>query len=135
VTAYRFIDAEKARHTVRMICRVIGVSRAAYYVWRDAQVAPNADADALVRVHIRGVHRASRGTYGSPRMTAALRKQGLRVNHKRVARIMREEGLQGAPRRRFRGSTTRGFLMSCCGARAVRRPCKVAPARRRPTIA
>ena len=106
MTAYRFIDAEKARHTVRMICRVIGVSRAAYYVWRDAQVAPHADADALVRVHIRGVHRASRGTYGSPRMTAALRKQGLRVNHKRVARIMREEGLHGTPRRRFRGTTT-----------------------------
>ena len=37
MTAYRFIDAEKAHHTVRMICRVINVSRAAYYVWRDAQ--------------------------------------------------------------------------------------------------
>ena len=103
---FAFIDAEKARHTVRMICRVIRVSRAAYYAWRDAQVAPKADVDALVRVHIRGVHRASRGTYGSPRMTAALRKQGLHVTHKRVARIMREEGLYGAPRRRFRGATT-----------------------------
>lgn len=39
-------------------------------------------------------------------MTAALRKQGLRVNHKRVARILREEGLCGTPRRRFRGTTT-----------------------------
>ncbi len=106
MTAYRFIDAEKAHHTVRMICRVIRVSRAAYYVWREAQADPSAEADAVVRVHIRGVHRASRGTYGSPRMTAALRKQGLRVNHKRVARIMREEGLRGAPRRRFRGTTT-----------------------------
>ena len=103
---YRFIDAEKANHAVRMICRVLHVSRAAYYAWRDAQEAIGVDADALVRVHVRGLHRASRGTYGSPRMTAALRKQGVVINHKRVARIMREEGLQGAPRRRFRGSTT-----------------------------
>ena len=45
MTAYRFIDAEKAHHTVRMICRVISVSRAAYYVWRDAQRVPNANAN------------------------------------------------------------------------------------------
>ena len=106
MTAYRFIDAEKAHHTVRTMCRVIGVSRAAYYGWRNAQSGTSVDSDALVRVHIRGTHRASRGTYGSPRMTAALRKQGLRVNHKRIARIMREEGLHGVPRRRFRGTTT-----------------------------
>ncbi len=106
MTTYRFIDAEKANHTVRMMCRVLQASRAAYYAWRETQEAAGIDADALVRVHVRGLHRASRGTYGSPRMTAALRKQGVVVNHKRVARIMREEGLQGAPRRRFRGSTT-----------------------------
>ena len=106
MTTYRFIEAEKANHTVRMICRVLRVSRAAYYAWRDAQEVVGVDADARLRVHVRGLHRASRGTYGSPRMTAALRKQGVVVNHKRVARIMREEGLQGAPRRRFRGSTT-----------------------------
>ena len=106
MTTYRFIEAEKANHTVRMICRVLRVARAAYYAWREAQEAVGVDADARLRVHVRGLHRASRGTYGSPRMTAALRKQGVVVNHKRVARIMREEGLQGAPRRRFRGSTT-----------------------------
>ena len=105
MTMYRFIDSEKANHAVRMICRVIRVSRAAYYAWRSAQAA-EVEAEARVRVHIRGLHRASRGTYGSPRVTAALRKQGVLVNHKRVARIMRAEGLQGLPRRRFRGSTT-----------------------------
>ncbi len=110
MTTYRFIEAETANHTVKLICRmscrVLCVSRAAYYAWREAQEATGVDADALVRVRVRGIHRASRGTYGSPPMTAALRKQGVVVNHKRVARIMREEGLQGAPRRRFRGSTT-----------------------------
>lgn len=106
MTAYRFVDAEKAHHAVRMLCRVLQISRAAYYAWRRTRFAATPDADALVRVHVRSVHRASRGAYGSPRMTAALRKQGLCVNRKRVARIMREEGLEGAPRRRFRGTTT-----------------------------
>jgi putative transposase len=59
-----------------------------------------------MRMHIRGLHRASRGTYGSPRVTAALRRQGVLVNHKRVARLMHPEGLEGQPMRRFRGSTT-----------------------------
>jgi|GEM_PF-1840961 len=84
---------------------VIRVSRAAFYAWRRAKPA-EVESEARVRVHLRGLHRASRGTYGSPRVTAALRKQGVLVNHKGVARLMRAEGLQGLPRRRFSGSTT-----------------------------
>ena len=45
-------------------------------------------------------------TYGSPRMTKVLKTQGFNVNRKRVARLMREEGLTGIPKRRFRGCTT-----------------------------
>ena len=74
------------------------MSRAAYDAWRDAEEAAGVEAAALVRVHVRGLHRASRGTYGSPRMTAALRKQGVVINLKRVARLIREDGLQGGPR-------------------------------------
>ena len=98
MTAYRFIDAEKANHTVRMICRVPHVSRAACYAWRDAEEDAGVEADALVRVHVRGLHRARPRTYRSPRKTAAPRNQGVVFNHKRVARITREEGLQGGPR-------------------------------------
>jgi putative transposase len=73
--------------------------------WRRAKPV-EVESEACIRVHIRGLYRASRGTYGSPRVTAALRKQGVLVNHNRVARLMRAEGLQGLPRRRFRGSPT-----------------------------
>ncbi len=59
-TTYRFLEAEKANHTVRMICSVFCVSRATYHAWRDPQEAVGVDADALLRVHIRGLHRASR---------------------------------------------------------------------------
>lgn len=104
MTAFRFIEAEKANHTVRRMCRVLRVSRAGYYAWRAR--SPETREDLALVVHIRSIHRESRGTYGSPRVAQELRKRGLRVNRKRIARVMRREGLQGIPKRRFRGTTT-----------------------------
>lgn len=101
MTTYRFIDAEKAHHAVRTMCHVSGVSHAAYYDWRNTQSNSHTNSNALVRLHIGGTHRASRGTYGSPCMTAALGKRDLRINHNRVASIMREE----APKA-FRGDAS-----------------------------
>ncbi len=61
-------------------------------------------------MHIRSIHRESHGTYGSPRVARALRGRGIVTNRKRVARLMQQEGLQGVPRRRFRGSTAQADL-------------------------
>lgn len=104
MTAFRFIEAEKANHTVRVMCRVPQVSRAGFYTWRSRPAEK--DGDLALIVHIRSVYRESRGTYGSPRVARELRKRGLPVNRKRVAQLMRSEGLQGIPKRRFRGTTT-----------------------------
>lgn len=57
---------------------------------------------------MREIHAFSRGTYGRPRMYAELRDEGHQVNHKRVARLMRLEGLEGATRRRKWRTTKRG---------------------------
>ncbi len=121
MTTYRFIEADKANRTVRMICRVLRMSRAAYHAWRDAQEAAGVDEDALVRVHVCGLRHASRGTYGSPQRTAALGKQGVMVNHRWVALILREEGLQCAPCRRFHGSTTESAHARPAAERGVSR--------------
>lgn len=106
MTAYRFIQAEKANHSVRMMCRVLHVSRAAYYAWREGGTHTGSAADKEVLVHVRAIHRRHEGRYGAPRVTAELRAQGKFVNRKRVARLMRENGLVGRPRRTFRGTTT-----------------------------
>ncbi len=63
-------------------------------------------ADAALGERIEGIHRESRGTYGSPRVHAELRANGLRCSRKRVARLMREAGLEGCHRRRRRRSLT-----------------------------
>jgi transposase InsO family protein len=102
---FRFIDAEKACYPIRLLCRCLAVSRSGYYAWRGR--APNARAqeDARLRVKVATSHSASRRTYGSPRILRDLREEGHRVSRKRVARLMRELGLEGRRKRRFRATT------------------------------
>jgi len=105
VTTYRFIRSEEAHHTVRTLCRVLRVSRSSFYAWRAGRTHVGRGDAALV-VHIRAIHRRHNGRYGSPRITQELQAQGFAVGRRRVARLMRDQGLAGRPRRRFRGSTT-----------------------------
>jgi putative transposase len=89
-------------------CRVLNVSRSAYYEWRARPKSAREQDNELLLKHIRRIHAESRGTYGWPRVTAELQLGlGLPVNHKRVARLMRVAGLQGLYRRRRRGCTVR----------------------------
>tara|TARA_B100001093_G_scaffold377058_1_gene362270 strand:- start:365 stop:1234 length:870 start_codon:yes stop_codon:yes gene_type:complete len=104
VTAYRFIEQEKANHSIRLMCRVLRVSRSGFYDWSGREDCPSADLP--LRTRIRAIHAESRGTYGTPRVNRQLRRQGLTVNRKRVVRLMRQEGLAGVPKRRFRVQTT-----------------------------
>ncbi|MCL9792963.1 IS3 family transposase [Frankia sp. AgKG'84/4] len=104
---FALIDAEKTRHPVSVLARVLGVSREGYYAWRrrGGQSARTAD-DQTLTVKITAVHAASRATYGAPRVHADLAAAGVRTSRKRVARLMRQAGLQGVHRRR-RVSLTR----------------------------
>jgi putative transposase len=96
---YAFIDAEKARWPVDRLCHVLGVSRSGFYAWKARPLCRRQREDAPLAVRIAGVHRRSRGRYGSPRVHAELRAQGVRVGRKRVARLLREQGLRARPRR------------------------------------
>jgi putative transposase len=89
-------------------CRVLGVRRQGYYEFIAAVKSARVQENELLLKHIEKVHEESRGTYGWPRVHAELTLGlGLAVNHKRVARLMREAGLQGLYRRRRRGCTVR----------------------------
>ena len=106
MTRYRFIFQEKASLSVTRLCELLEVSTSAYYDWLARPEPPQPpEDDARLRLHLRVLHKQSRGTYGRPRLTAALRAQGFVVNHKRVARLMHEEGLVGCPQRRFKKTT------------------------------
>ena len=92
---YRFIETEKARHPVAMICRVLAVSRTGFYSWAHRGPSHRAQEDAALLESITEIHRDSRGTYGIPRIHATLAARGRRVSRKRVARLMGAAGLSG----------------------------------------
>jgi putative transposase len=106
VTTYRFIDAERATESVRHLCQVLGVSRAAFYEWKSEREPKRKSRDQSLVVHIKAAWRRGRKNYGSPRVTRELKAEGHAIGRRRVARLMREHGLKGAPNKRFRGSTT-----------------------------
>ncbi len=99
--------ANQAEFRVRTLCRVLGVSPSGYYAWRDRPPSVRSIRNARLLDRIREIHDFSRRTYGRPRMYAELRDEGYKVNHKRVARLMRLDGLQGATRRKKWRTTKR----------------------------
>ena len=80
---------------MKYLCDWLGVSRGGYYAWRKRPVSTRTKADGHLSSTIRQIYAASRGTYGSPRVYAALKRQGIAVGKKRVERLMRAHNLQG----------------------------------------
>ena len=94
-----------ARHwgefPVRLMCRVLRVSVSGFYAAQRREPSARAQRDQVLRLQVRVVHRWSRRRYGAPRVHRELVTRGTRVGKKRVARLMREEGLVGRRPRRF----------------------------------
>lgn len=88
------------------MCRVLGVSRAGFYAFERRAPCDRTLGDAWLTREVRRVHAASRGLYGSPRVHAELAEEGVRVGRKRVERLMRAAGIEGAHMRRRRPGTT-----------------------------
>lgn len=101
------MKAHRAEHAVATMSRVLGVSESGYYAWLDREPSVRAVADQRLQAKIESIHEGSRGTYGVPRVYAELIDEGVRVGRKRVARLMRKSGLQGASRRKKLFTTKR----------------------------
>lgn len=92
------------------MCRLLGVSTAGFYHWRDRPLSSRSRTDIELTGLIHQIHANSyEGTYGAPRIHRELREgYGVRVGCKRVARLMRRAGLKGVQKRRFRRTTRPG---------------------------
>src|SRR5690242_1679472 len=93
---YRFVAAERAAFPVRALCRVVGVAASGFYAWLRRGPDRRREDDRRLGARIAAIVAVSRRTYGSPRVHAELRAEGVRVGRKRVARLMRESGLTPA---------------------------------------
>jgi putative transposase len=103
-----FVAAHRDRFGVEPILRVLDVPTSTFYGWVAQQRDPcqHRRQDAWLLHKIRVVHKRSGGTYGAPRVHARLCRDGVRTSRKRVERLMRAHGLQGAfQRKRWRGCT------------------------------
>ena len=105
MSRYRFVEVEKVNHAVTTLCRVLQVSRAAYYSWSTTAMSARARANVDLLEKIRTIHARSRLTYGWPRVHAELRAAGESCSRRRVARLMRENKIAGRVPKRFRRTT------------------------------
>jgi putative transposase len=103
--SFAFIAAEKAQYPVRALCRALQVSASGFYAWQQRRPSARAITDRQLVTQVRLAHAESRQTYGRPRLQQALRQQGVRVGDRRLRRLMRDAGVQGRVRRRFRVTT------------------------------
>lgn len=102
---FRHIDAKKADFSLARTCALFGVSASGFYAWKRRQPSRRQLDDMVFLAHIRSQFSLSRETYGSPRMHAELREDGLSIGRHRVARLMRENGLKALQKRRFKQTT------------------------------
>ena len=98
---YSFIDAQKAAHAASRMCDVLAVSQSGYHAWKGRAESPRRRQDLLLSGHVRAAFKASRGTYGSPRLAFELKALGFAAGRRRTARLMRENGLCARQKRRF----------------------------------
>ena len=90
---------------VTAMCRVLGVSTSGYYAWFDRKPSTRSQRTEALTAKVKATHRASRSTYGSPRVTEQLKKSGETVSEKTVAKIMHENDIAARSKRRFKATT------------------------------
>lgn len=111
---YQVVEEYGKEYPVSVLCETLGVSLSGYSAWKKPPMSQHQQEDHQLAEHIQEVSHSCRQVYGSPRIHAELQAQGITSSRKRVARLMREQGLS-ACRRHHRTITTK----SEPGARAA----------------
>lgn len=103
---FAFIQKHAEEFPVDLLCEVLAVSRSGYYAWRDRPASAQAQRRERLVEQIEAAHADSRELYGSPRIHAELRAQGVVCSENTVARLMKTRGIRSKMRRRFVVRTT-----------------------------
>jgi putative transposase len=102
---FAFIAQNRYRFDLKIMCRVLHVSKSGYHAWKKRPKANRTLENEQIMDNIKTIHQASRATYGSPRVQKVLEQQGIKVSRPRVARLMQDLGLKGKFYRRFKTTT------------------------------
>ena len=99
------MEANRDRWRLSRMCSLLDLSRGGFYAWRKRPQSGRTIVNEALTLEIRRVYAEGRGEYGSPTICDVLRQDGHRVNHKRVARLMRLNGIRSRVVRRFKRTT------------------------------
>ena len=105
---YPRIDEHRGNYPTRWMCAAMSVSDRGFRSWRSRGESRRRQGDRRLLINIRSSFEKSERTYGSPRVLKDLRDLGQRTSKKRIARIMRENGIVAVQRRRFKITTQSG---------------------------
>ncbi len=105
---FEFIEAHRGEFSIAAMCRALSVGRSGYYQWREREQSRRAAEDEQLATEVREVFEQKKGRYGALRVTRELRRRGRRTSKRRVARLMRQQGLRARrPRRRVMTTDSR----------------------------
>jgi transposase InsO family protein len=102
---FAFVDEHRHHVPVERLCRIMDVTSRGYRAWRGRPISQRQRDDLVLLAHIREQHRLSLGSYGRPRMTEELKELGLNVGHRRVGRLMRQNGISVVRTRKYKVTT------------------------------
>lgn len=95
----------KENYSIERMCRVLTVSRSCFYKWYSGDISKRELENRRLTHVIKAIFRESKNTYGSPRITANLKRLGYVVSQQKVAKLMRKEGLRSKIKKRFKITT------------------------------
>ena len=102
---FRFVEEHSGAFPVERLCRVMNVSPRGLRAFRSRPASRRQRTDMVVLAHIKEQSRLSLGSYGRPRMTEELKEVGVDVGHRRVGRLMRDNGIVVERTRKFKATT------------------------------
>jgi len=102
---FRFVEEHSGAFPTERLCQVMNVSPRGLRAFRSRPASRRQHTDMVVLAHIKEQSRLSLGSYGRPRMTEELKEVGVDVGHRRVGRLMRENGIIVERTRKFKATT------------------------------
>ena len=102
---YQCVADHRAEFPVSMTCRCLRIKPSGFYAWLRRPPSARTVENARLKKKIAEIHAESDGVYGSPKVRDELLDLGFAIGKHRVARLMRELGLQGCPKKRYKVTT------------------------------
>jgi putative transposase len=102
---YAFIEQHRGSYPLQALCAALQVSDSGFGAWQQSEGPTKWLSDSKLLKLIREIHEETKAAYGSPRIYLELKGRGIPVSKGRVERLMREHGLRGRHKRRFKATT------------------------------